>query len=50
MGCTLQVVGKKHAPATDVAIILSMEAVFAALFGYFGFTSCSRRGSCLAAP
>jgi drug/metabolite transporter (DMT)-like permease len=31
---TLQAVGQKHAPAADAAIILSMEAVFAALFGY----------------
>ena len=34
MGYTLQAVGQKHAPAADAAIILSMEAVFAALFGY----------------
>ena len=34
IGYTLQVVGQKHAPAADAAIILSMEAVFAALFGY----------------
>ena len=33
-GYTLQAVGQKHAPAADAAIILSMEAVFAALFGY----------------
>ena len=31
---TLQAFGQKHAPAADAAIILSMEAVFAALFGY----------------
>lgn len=35
IGYTLQVVGQRHAPASDAAIILSMEAVFAALFGYF---------------
>ncbi len=34
LGFTLQVSGQKHAPATDAAIILSMEAVFAALFGF----------------
>lgn len=34
LGYTLQVVGQKVAPATDAAIILSMEAVFAALFGW----------------
>ncbi len=33
-GYTLQSLGQKYAPATDAAIILSMEAVFAALFGY----------------
>jgi drug/metabolite transporter (DMT)-like permease len=34
IGYTLQAIGQKHAPPTDAAIILSMEAVFAALFGY----------------
>lgn len=34
LGFTLQVVGQKHAPATDAAILLSMEAVFAAFFGF----------------
>jgi len=34
VGYTLQAVGQKHAPATDASIILSMEAVFAALSGY----------------
>lgn len=33
VGFTLQVVGQKHAPATDASIIMSMEAVFAALGG-----------------
>ncbi len=33
-GYTLQAAGQKHAPAADAAIILSMEAVFAALFGH----------------
>jgi len=33
-GYTLQAVGQKHAPAADAAVILSMEAVFAALFGH----------------
>ncbi len=31
---TLQAIGQQHAPAADAAIIFSMEAVFAALFGY----------------
>ena len=34
LGYTLQVVGQKVAPATDAAIILSLEAAFAALFGW----------------
>ncbi len=34
MGFTLQIVGQRHAPAVDAAIILSMEAVFGGLFGY----------------
>ncbi len=34
IGYTLQVVGQKHAPASDAAIIMSMEGVFAAIFGY----------------
>lgn len=34
LGFTLQIAGQKHAPAVDAAIILSTEAVFAALFGY----------------
>ncbi len=34
LGYTLQVVGQQYAPATDAAIILSLEAVFAALFGW----------------
>jgi drug/metabolite transporter (DMT)-like permease len=32
---TLQIVGQRHSPATDAAIIMSMEAVFAAISGYF---------------
>jgi drug/metabolite transporter (DMT)-like permease len=32
-GFTLQAVGQKNAPAADAALILSLEAVFAALFG-----------------
>ncbi len=31
---TLQVAGQRHAPPTDSAIILSLEAFFAAFFGY----------------
>lgn len=34
LGYTLQVLGQKYAPATDATILLSMEAVFAALAGY----------------
>lgn len=34
IGYTLQVWGQKYAPPTDAAILLSMEAVFAALFGF----------------
>jgi drug/metabolite transporter (DMT)-like permease len=33
-GNTLQAVAQKHAPPTDAALILSMESVFAAVFGY----------------
>ena len=33
VGFTLQVVGQRHAPPADAAIILSTETVFAALFG-----------------
>ncbi len=34
LGFTLQIAGQKHAPPVDAAIILSMEAVFATLFGF----------------
>jgi drug/metabolite transporter (DMT)-like permease len=34
VGYTLQAVGQRHAPPADAAIILSLESVFAALFGY----------------
>lgn len=34
LGYTLQAVGQRVAPAADAAIILSMEAVFGALFGW----------------
>lgn len=33
LGFTLQAVGQKHAPSADAALILSLEAVFAAVFG-----------------
>ena len=33
LGFTLQAVGQKHAPSADAALLLSLEAVFAALFG-----------------
>jgi drug/metabolite transporter (DMT)-like permease len=35
MGFTLQVIGQRNAPTTDAAILFSMEAVFAAVLGYF---------------
>jgi drug/metabolite transporter (DMT)-like permease len=34
LGLTLQTYAQRHAPATDAAVILSLEAVFAALFGW----------------
>jgi drug/metabolite transporter (DMT)-like permease len=34
VGYTLQALGQKYAPPTDATILLSMEAVFAALAGY----------------
>jgi drug/metabolite transporter (DMT)-like permease len=34
IGFTLQAVGQKHAPPTDAALILSLEAVFGALAGF----------------
>jgi drug/metabolite transporter (DMT)-like permease len=34
LGYTLQAYAQRDAPATDAAVILSMEAVFAALFGW----------------
>jgi drug/metabolite transporter (DMT)-like permease len=34
VGYTLQAVGQKYAPPTDATILLSMEAVFAAISGY----------------
>jgi len=34
LGYTLQIAGQREAPPADAAIILSMEAVFAALFGW----------------
>lgn len=38
LGFTLQVFAQRHAPPADAAIIFSMEAVFAALFGYWLLT------------
>jgi len=37
VGFTLQVVGQRNAPATDASIVLSLEAVFGALFGVVFF-------------
>jgi drug/metabolite transporter (DMT)-like permease len=34
LGYTLQIFAQKYSPAADAAIILSMEAVFAAIFGF----------------
>jgi drug/metabolite transporter (DMT)-like permease len=33
IGYTLQIVGQRHAPPTDAALIMSLESVFAAIFG-----------------
>jgi len=35
LGYTLQAIGQRIAPPADAAILLSMEAVFAALFGWW---------------
>jgi drug/metabolite transporter (DMT)-like permease len=35
VGFTLQVIGQKHAPTADAALILSLESVSAAVFGFF---------------
>lgn len=34
LGYTLQAVGQRHAPPSDAALILSLEAVFSAFFGW----------------
>jgi drug/metabolite transporter (DMT)-like permease len=34
IGFTLQVVGQKHTPANEAALIMSLESVFAVLFGW----------------
>jgi drug/metabolite transporter (DMT)-like permease len=34
VGFALQGIGQRHAPPSDAALILSLEAVFAAIFGY----------------
>jgi drug/metabolite transporter (DMT)-like permease len=34
LGYTLQVIGQQDASATDAVLMLSMEAIFAALFGW----------------
>ena len=34
IGFTLQVIAQKHTPANDAALIMSMESVFAVLFGW----------------
>jgi drug/metabolite transporter (DMT)-like permease len=34
IGFTLQVIGQRHAPPVDASLIFSLEAVFAAIFGY----------------
>ena len=36
-GYTLQVIGQTTSPPTQAAVIMSLEAVFAAIFGYFYF-------------
>jgi drug/metabolite transporter (DMT)-like permease len=35
IGYTLQVIGQRDAPPTDAALTMSLETVFAALFGWF---------------
>jgi len=35
LGFTLQVVAQKHTPANDAALIMSLESVFAVLFGWW---------------
>lgn len=35
IGYTLQLIGQEGAPATDAALVLSLEGVFAALFGWW---------------
>ena len=35
IGYTLQVIGQRGAPATDAVLVLSLEGVFAALFGWW---------------
>jgi drug/metabolite transporter (DMT)-like permease len=34
VGYTLQIVGQRHSPPTDASIIMSLESVFAAFFGF----------------
>jgi drug/metabolite transporter (DMT)-like permease len=50
VGYTLQIVGQRVAPPTDAAIIMSMEAVFAAIFGWIllsEYLSCVQILGCL---
>jgi drug/metabolite transporter (DMT)-like permease len=35
VGYTLQVIGQKGAPASDAVLVLSLEGVFASLFGWW---------------
>jgi drug/metabolite transporter (DMT)-like permease len=35
VGYTLQLIGQRGAPATDAVLVLSLEGVFAALFGWW---------------
>lgn len=35
IGYTLQMIGQRGAPATDAVLVLSLEGVFAALFGWW---------------
>ncbi len=37
IGFTLQIFGQRHAPSVDAAIVLSLETVFGAFFGYLFF-------------
>ena len=47
LGYTLQVIGQQDAPAADAVLVLSLEAVFAALFGWLLLRETLTRGQLL---